>query len=82
MISNESPDSPAGAASPLTPGQAGSALQGSAAALAARMRSLNAGVLREVALLPVLVLLLVIGLLANLAAQLIVRRFTVRPASR
>ncbi len=65
MISNESPDSPAGAASPLTPGQAGSALQSSAAALAARMRSLNAGVLREVALLPVLVLLLVIGALVS-----------------
>ena len=61
MISNESPDGPAGTASPLAPGHAGSALHGSAAALAARMRSLNAGVLREVALLPVLVLLLVVG---------------------
>ena len=61
MISNESPDGPAGTASPLAPRSAGSALQSSGAAILARMRGLNVSVLREVALLPVLVLLLVVG---------------------
>ncbi len=61
MISNESPDGPAGTASPAAPQRAGSALQSSGPAILARMRGLNVSVLREVALLPVLVLILVVG---------------------
>jgi simple sugar transport system permease protein len=61
MISNESPDGSVGTASPPASGGAGSMLPGGGAGLAARMRSLNVTLLREVALLPVLVLLLVVG---------------------
>jgi simple sugar transport system permease protein len=60
MISNESPDGSVGTASPPA-GGAGSIPQSGGATVAARMRSLNVSVLREVALLPVLVLLLVVG---------------------
>jgi simple sugar transport system permease protein len=61
MISNESPDGSVGTASPPAAGGAGSILGSGGATVAARMRSLNVSVLREVALLPVLVLLLVVG---------------------
>ncbi len=58
MIPNEAPDGPAATAS--TPG-ADSALARGAVATAARLRGMNVSVLREVALLPVLVLLIVVG---------------------
>jgi len=61
MISNESPEGSAGAASPPASGGAGSLLETGGATIAARMRSLNVSVLREVALLPVLALILVVG---------------------
>ncbi len=64
MISNESPDRPAGTASPVAPGSAGSALLSSGETLA-RMRGLNVSVVREVALLPVLALLLVVGAIVS-----------------
>jgi simple sugar transport system permease protein len=58
MISNQAPDGPAGTVS--TPG-AGGAVLARGGGLAARVRDMNIGVLREVALLPVLVLLIVVG---------------------
>jgi simple sugar transport system permease protein len=61
MISNESPDGSVGTASPPAADGAGPILGSGGATVAARMRSLNVSVLREVALLPVLVLLLVVG---------------------
>jgi simple sugar transport system permease protein len=61
MIPNESPDGSVGTASPPASGGPGSILPSGGAAVAARIRSLNVSVLREVALLPVLVLLLVVG---------------------
>ncbi len=64
MISNESPDGPAGTASPLTQRSAGSAVLGSGPTLA-RIRGLNVSVVREVALLPVLALLLVVGAIVS-----------------
>src|SRR5580704_1642762 len=57
MISNQAPDGPAGT---VTTG-AGGAVLARGGGLAARVRDMNIGVLREVALLPVLVLLIVIG---------------------
>ncbi len=65
MISNQSPDGPAGAASPPAPRSAGSAPPSSGAAILGRLRGLNVSVLREVALLPVLVLLLVVGAMVS-----------------
>jgi simple sugar transport system permease protein len=62
MISNEAPDGPAGTVS--TPGGAGGVLP-RGGAIAARMREMNIGVLREVALLPVLVLVLVVGAIVS-----------------
>jgi simple sugar transport system permease protein len=61
MISNQSPDGSAGAVSPAARGAAGPAGSGGGAAIAAWLRGLNVSVLREVALLPVLVLLIVVG---------------------
>jgi simple sugar transport system permease protein len=61
MISNESPDGSVGAASPPAPGGAGSILRNGVATVTAWVRSLNVSVLREVALLPVLALILVVG---------------------
>jgi simple sugar transport system permease protein len=58
MISNQAPDGPAGSVG--TPG-AGAAVLARGASLAGRVRTMNIGVLREVALLPVLILLLVVG---------------------
>jgi simple sugar transport system permease protein len=57
MISNQAPDGTAGTVT--TPG--GSAVVPPGSVLAARVRGMNVGLLREVALLPVLVLLLVVG---------------------
>ena len=62
---HESPDGPAEAANSAAAGSAGSVLQTSGAAVLARMRSLNVSLLREVALLPVLLLLLVVGALVS-----------------
>ncbi len=59
MISNHSSDGSVGAASPAPPGPGGIALGGGA--IWARLRGTNVGLLREVALLPVLVILLVVG---------------------
>src|ERR1700729_1389832 len=58
MISNEAPDGPAATVT------AGSALP-RAGALRRRLNRMNVGVLREVALLPVLVLLLVVGTIVS-----------------
>jgi len=58
MISNEAPDGPAATVT------AGSALP-RAEALRRRLNRMNVGVLREVALLPVLVLLLVVGTIVS-----------------
>lgn len=58
MISNQAPDGSAGTVS--TPGAVARVLSRDGW-LAGRMRTMNVGVLREVALLPVLVLLIVVG---------------------
>jgi simple sugar transport system permease protein len=60
MIPNESPDGSAGAANPAAVAGPGS-LAPHGGAVAARLRAVNVSLLREVALLPVLVLLLVVG---------------------
>jgi simple sugar transport system permease protein len=60
MISDHSPEGSVGTASPAAPGPGGIALHGGGA-IWARLRGMNVGVLREVALLPVLVILLVVG---------------------
>ena len=61
MISNQAPDGTAGTVT--TPG--GSAVVPRGSVLAARVRGMNVGLLREVALLPVLVLLLVVGAIVS-----------------
>jgi simple sugar transport system permease protein len=60
MISNQSPDGSAGAANPAAAAGPGS-LAPRGGAVAAWLRAANVSVLREVALLPVLVILLVVG---------------------
>jgi len=60
MISNQAPQGQAA----VTPGgtaTAGTATAGTAGAVASRLRGMNVNVLREVALLPVLILLIIVG---------------------
>jgi simple sugar transport system permease protein len=64
MISDHSPEGSAASASPAAPGPGGIALHGGGA-IWARLRSMNVGVLREVALLPVLAILLVVGAIVS-----------------
>ena len=59
MISNQTPNGPVGTAA--RPGAAGSAPPAGGGAIGSWLRSMNVGILREVALLPVLVLLIVVG---------------------
>jgi simple sugar transport system permease protein len=59
MISNQPPDGPVRTA--VRPGGAGTASPAGGGNIGAWLRSVNVGVLREVALLPVLVLLIVVG---------------------
>jgi simple sugar transport system permease protein len=65
MISNQTPDGPVGTASPPAPGRSRAVLVRGGTAAAARLSGLNVSVLREVALLPVLVLLLVVGAIVS-----------------
>jgi simple sugar transport system permease protein len=60
MISNQTPEGPVGTASPPAPGRGRTVLLRGGTA-AGRLSGLNVSVLREVALLPVLILLLVVG---------------------
>src|SRR5579862_9059836 len=61
MISNQAPQGPAATASAST----GPAATAPAGAVAARLRGMNVNVLREAALLPVLILLIVVGTLVS-----------------
>src|SRR5262245_17119580 len=65
MISNQPPDGPVGAATAPAPSGAASVLAGTSGAISARLRGANVSVLREVALLPVLLILLVVGTIAS-----------------
>jgi simple sugar transport system permease protein len=58
MISNQAPEGPAGAVSAAGPA---GVVRPRGGPLAARIRTMNVGVLREAALLPVLVLLIIVG---------------------
>ena len=64
MISNQSSEGSVGTASPAAPGSGAGALD-RGGAIWARLRGMNVGVLREVALLPVLVILLVVGAIVS-----------------
>jgi simple sugar transport system permease protein len=65
MISNQAPQGPAATAS-ASPGPGGTAAApGPAGAVAYRLRGMNVNVLREVALLPVLILLIIVGTLVS-----------------
>jgi simple sugar transport system permease protein len=70
MISNQAPQGPAATASASTgPGGTATAASttaaGPAGAVATRIRGMNANVLREVALLPMLILLIIVGTLVS-----------------
>jgi|HubBroStandDraft_4_1064222.scaffolds.fasta_scaffold00250_2 simple sugar transport system permease protein len=66
MIPNPTPDAPPGAAGPPGPGAAAVAVApGGGAAVLARLRGVNVSLLREVALLPVLVILLIVGTIVS-----------------
>ena len=65
MISNQPPDGPVGAASAPAPTGAASVLAGTSGAIWTRLRGANVSVLREVALLPVLLILLVVGAIVS-----------------
>ena len=65
MISNQAPQGPAATASASTGPGGTAAAPGPAGAVASRLRGMNVNVLREVALLPVLILLIIVGTLVS-----------------
>src|ERR1700727_1804071 len=66
MISNPAPQGPAATAAASTgPGGAAAGHAGPAGAMASRLRGMNVNVLREAALLPVLILLIIVGTLVS-----------------